>query len=78
MHASTPPTEYVPDEHCTSAVLKLFAYFPAPAVVHDAAAVVEEYFPLAQVVHALAPAAEYVPAAHSRQSVAAKFEYRPG
>lgn len=78
MQASTPPTEYVPDVHGTSAVFNAFAYFPAPAVVHDEAAVVEEYIPLAQFLHALAPPTEYVPAAHSRQSIAAEFEYRPG
>ena len=78
MHASTPPTEYVPDVHCTSAVFKLFAYIPEPAVVQDAAPTAE-CFPLAHLVQELDLLAEkYFPAGQSMHVAAFSSENLPG
>ena len=70
MHASTPPTEYVPDVHSISAVFKVFGYFPAPAVEQYADPGVEEYEPTAE--HAVQsaivapPFDAYLPAAQGK------------
>ncbi len=70
MHASTPPTEYLPGGHGTSAVFKTFTYIPAPTVEQYADPEVE-YVPAAE--HAkqsatVAPPIEaYLPAAQGKQ-----------
>ncbi len=64
-HTSPPPVDDVPGAHGTSAVFKLFAYLPDPAVMHEAAAA-DEYLPLAQSAHTVAvPPAPILPAEQS-------------
>ncbi len=68
MQASTPPTEYVPGEQRISSVFALLAYFPAPAVVHDAAAAAE-YFPLVQAGQVVTPPSEKDPPTQSEHAL---------